>query len=118
MLARADVIPQIDQGNRVVVMLLRRLKLRRGALQLLVARMQMDVGAIREFAVCAGSNFQQLHLGLVILMLLHGAQPGLVGLKQLRHLGIAGKSVLVSGFLCHLKKFSWLSHSTIESLSP
>jgi hypothetical protein len=51
------------------------------ALELLVAGVHVDPSAVREFAVRTRDYLLQKRFGLVVFVLLHGAQAGFVRLQ-------------------------------------
>src|SRR5579872_311086 len=103
----SDVIADIHQRNGVVEVLFWSLELRcRGALQVLVAGVQMYVGAVGQLLARSGNDLLEIRLGLVELVFLHGAQPGLVTLQGLGVARIFRHGLLRGGFLSHVQNSS------------
>ena len=75
-----------------------------------IASTDVNRSAVSQFAVAPGNDFLKKGLGLVVLMFLHRAQSSLVGLQQLRELGVTHQRVLGCRFLCHVKDFPCLRH--------
>ena len=106
MLARTNIVADIHQRNRIIIMLFRSFKLGSATLHLLIARIQMDGGPVGKFSVRARHHLLQQRLRFVVFVLLHCAQPAFVGLQKLSQLRIAHERVLGCRFLRHLKDFS------------
>ena len=102
MLAGLDVIADVHQRDRVVEMLLGRLELVRHLVEVLVARVHVDIGAIGQFLAGTAEDLLKVRLGLVKLVFLHRAQTSLVVLDSLRDPRIIGHGLFRSGFLSHV----------------
>src|SRR5262249_41796785 len=82
--AASFVVAGVHQRNGEVVMLLYALETRAGAgSQLLIAGVQVDGGAVSQFAARPRGYLLQQGLGTLKLALLHGLESGLVVLHSL-----------------------------------
>ena len=107
MLAGGDVVADIHQRNGVVKVLLWGLELRgHGPFQMLVADVEMDVGAVDQFLDGPGDHFLEMRLGLVEFVLLHGAESSFVALQRLRVTRIFRHGLFRGRFLCHVQNSS------------
>ena len=99
MLARGHVVAHIHQRNRIVKVFFRRFELvGRRALQMLVADVEVNRGAVGQFLAGAADHLLKMRLRLVELMLLHRAQAGFVALQGLRIAGIFRTVFFAVGF--------------------
>src|SRR5580704_14574039 len=106
MLARAYVIPKIHEGNRIIVMLFGTLELISSALQVLVAGIHVDCGAVREFLAGTSYYLLQRCASFVELVLLQGTKAGLVVLHSLCKTRVISDGLLLSVLLGHLQNSS------------
>ena len=107
MLAGGHVVANVHQRNGVVEVLFGSLELRgRGPFQMLVADVEMNVGAVGQFFAGAANHFLKMRLGLVELVLLHGAQSRFVALQRLRVMRIFRHGLFRGWFLSHVQNSS------------
>src|SRR5437763_16631806 len=106
-LASGYVVTDIHQGNRVIKMLFRRFELAdRRALQMLVADIEMNRGAVVQFLDGGADHLLKMWLRLLVPMLLHSAPTGLVALQRLRVAGLFGHGFLRRRALGHVQTSS------------
>ena len=77
-----------------------------GALQMLVAGIEMDVGAVGQFFRGTADHLLEVRLGLVELVFLHGTQSCFVALQGLRVARIVRHRLLRGCFLGHVQNSS------------
>ena len=105
--AGRDVIADVHQRDSEIEMLLGSLELGGGgAVQMLVAGVEMDRGAVDQFLHRPGDNLLEMGLRLVVLVLLHGAQAVFVALQCLRVARIFGHGLFRGRFLSHVQNSS------------
>src|SRR5438270_13822729 len=107
MLAGSHVITNIHERDSEIEVLFGGLKLRGyRAFQMLVADIEMNVGAVDQFLDWSGDHLLKVRLRLVEFVLLHGAEPGLIALQRLRVTGIIRDGLLRVRFLSHVQNSS------------
>src|SRR5579864_862288 len=107
MLSGGDVIAQVHERNGIVIVLLGGLELcRRGPLQMLIAGVEVHVGAVGEFLAGSGDDLLEMRLGLVELVFLHGAEACFVALQRLGVARVFRHGLLCAGFLSHVQNSS------------
>src|SRR5580700_6440319 len=106
MFAGAYVISDVHQRNGVVVVFFGIPELRDRALCLLIARVQVNRGAVCQFLAAPADHFLEVGLRLVEFVFLHRAQTGLVILHSLCKTRVVADRFLRCGLLCHLQNSS------------
>src|SRR5438876_6386445 len=107
MLASRDVISNVHQGNRVVEMLFGAFELiASSAVEVLVAGIEMNAGAVSQFSIRATDEFLEVRFRLLKLVLLHGAQTDFIALDGLGILRIVPQRLLRGRFLGHVQNSS------------
>ncbi len=105
-LAGLNVVAQVHERDGIVEMLFRGFEVVVDLFQMLGAGTHVHGGAVGEFLAGAANNLLKMGLGLIELVLLQGAQAGLVVLDGLRKAGIVSHGLFGGRFLSHLQHSS------------